>query len=296
MREDSPCWYYGSTFDAEETILRHGNSGAGKVPNRLTNYLGVKIPAEIHPAYLNGRLGELEGPPIPGNWHADIAEWASVLRAVELSGPTFRMVELGCGWGCWMNNSGAAARQSGKTVDLIGIEADDGHFALANRILQENGFGPREFQLFRGIAAAKSGTALFPVRGADTNWGLEPIFDNNRIEIELAKSNGQFDVLPLIGIDELSRERGRIDLLHIDIQGGEADFVEGSLDALQRSVSTMLIGTHSRQIEGKLFKMLFAEGWKLETEKAALLELNNSGPYVRMDGVQFWRNTSLLPL
>jgi hypothetical protein len=40
----------------------------------------------------------VEGIPIPANWHADIAEWAAALRAVELAEETFTVVELGCGW------------------------------------------------------------------------------------------------------------------------------------------------------------------------------------------------------
>ena len=62
---------------------------------------------------LDGRAGEVEDMPIPANWHADIAEWAAALRAVELARGTFSMAELGCGWGCWMNNTGVAARAAG---------------------------------------------------------------------------------------------------------------------------------------------------------------------------------------
>jgi hypothetical protein len=36
--------------------------------------------------------------PIPANWHADIAEWAAALRAVDLARGSFTMAELGCGW------------------------------------------------------------------------------------------------------------------------------------------------------------------------------------------------------
>ena len=71
--------------------------------------------------------GVVEPVPIPANWHADIAERAAALRAVEQAHGTFKVVELGCGWGCWLNNTGVAARTLGLAVTLIGVEGDEGH-------------------------------------------------------------------------------------------------------------------------------------------------------------------------
>ena len=50
-----------------------------------------------------------------------------------------------CGWGCWMNNSGVAARRTGRTVDLIGIEGDEGHLKFARDALARNGYATRLF-------------------------------------------------------------------------------------------------------------------------------------------------------
>lgn len=58
--------------------------------------------------------------------------------------------------------------------------------------------------------------------------------------------------LPQIPLRELATRLDRIDLLHIDIQGGELDLVAQSLETISRSVAYMLIGTHSRTIEGEL--------------------------------------------
>jgi hypothetical protein len=35
------------------------------------------------------------------------------------------MIELGCGWGCWMNNAGVAARSTDRRVHVIGVEGDE---------------------------------------------------------------------------------------------------------------------------------------------------------------------------
>jgi hypothetical protein len=294
MRVESPCWYYGSTFDAEDTIRRHAYPVPAQA-DRLINFLGVKIAAEIYPDYIQGRLGEVEGVPIPGNWHADIAEWSAAMRAVELSGATFRMIELGCGWGCWLNNCGTAAKRMGKSVELIGIEGDAGHLAFAERALSDNGFVRPEYQLVGGIAAASSGYALFPSAGqSGQHWGLEPLFLKDSAERDAALASGRYDELPMLGLGDLTATVDRIDLLHIDIQGGEADLIDESIDTLDAKFATILIGTHSREIEGRLMTTLMGRGWKLEMEKPAMLALDQDGPRVTMDGVQFWRNPRLI--
>jgi len=132
------------------------------MPKYLTNFLGVLIDPKFFLSILDGRAGQVEPVPIPANWHADIAEWAAALRAVDLAPGGFTMIELGCGWGCWMNNTGAAARRMGRAVQLIGIEGDMGHIGFAREACEANGFLPSQVTLHHGIAAAETGTALFP--------------------------------------------------------------------------------------------------------------------------------------
>jgi hypothetical protein len=128
----------------------------------LVNFLDVVIDPRFLPEVLKGMDGKLDGIPIPANWHADIAEWGAVLRAVDLARDRFTVMELGCGWGCWLNNAGAAARRAGLKVTLIGVEGDEGHIGFAKEACATNGFAPEQLHLHRGIAAGQSGFALFP--------------------------------------------------------------------------------------------------------------------------------------
>ena len=218
------------------------------------------------------------------------------LRAVELAQDRFTMIELGCGWGCWMNNTGVAARRRGLAVTLIGIEGDPGHSVYANEATAANGFDPADVTLHHGIAAAHSGRALFPRQALGVaDWGLEPIFDATPEQIDEAVQSGACDALPMLSLAELIGERRRIDLLHVDIQGGEAALIAGTLELLTERVAVLLIGTHSRQIEGELFERLLKAGWVLEIERPAILSVNAAGPTVTVDGVQGWRNPALLP-
>jgi FkbM family methyltransferase len=287
---------YLSAFDAEATILRHENHARGPSPDHLTNYLGVRVSPRFFPGILEARGGQVEGVPIPSNWHADLAEWAAVLRAVELSDDSFVMAELGCGWGCWMNNAGTAAKRLGKAIHVVGIEADASHIAFAEEACRTNGFLPSEVTLHHGVAAASDGIALFPrqqVAGVD--WGLEPILDAGDEERAQALATSAWDEVPMVSLDRIVGGRDHLDLLHIDIQGGEHDLIHDCLPFLGERVAYLVIGTHSRPIEGRLMSDLLAAGWRLEIERPAVLALDGVAPLVVIDGVQAWRNPALLP-
>jgi hypothetical protein len=293
---DSPFFHYNAVFGAEEIIRRHAAPGLVPRPGYITNFLGVLVDPKFLPSVLEPFAGTVEPLPIPANWHADIAEWAAALRAVDLAKRSFTVIELGCGWGCWLNNTGVAARRAGLDVHLVGIEGDHGHLRFAEEATVINGFSPSQCVLHHGIAAAQPGTALFPRQEeAGSTWGLEPIFGATEEQREEAVRSGKFDVLPMVALSEVARPLPRVDLLHVDIQGGEADLVAGCLDLLREKVAYLLIGTHSRQIEGRLFDMLLGQGWRLEIERPAILNLHGPSPVVVVDGVQGWRNPALLP-
>lgn len=291
----SRFFHYNTCFDPLAVMRHHAATNLLPRAGFLTNYLGVVIDPKFFPQLLLDRAGEVEAIPIPANWHADIAEWGAVLRAVDLATDRFTMIELGCGWGCWMNNAGVAARRAGLKTHLIGVEGDEGHIGFARESTAANAFLPEQVTLHRGIAAAEAGTALFPRQEqAGIAWGLEPIFGVNDALRDEAVASGKYDALPMVPLADLAAQHERIDLLHIDIQGGEANLIAGCLPTLCNLVAYIVIGTHSREIEGTLFGILLAAGWRLEIERPAILSLD-AAPIVVIDGVQGWRNPALLP-
>lgn len=290
----SPFLHYHSPLCLEGIIERHALRGAAPRDGYLVNFLGVAIDPKIAPEVLEGRRGEVEGLPIPANWHADVAEWGAALRAVDLARGSFTVIELGCGWGCWLNNTGVAARRAGLAAHLIGVEGDEGHLGFARDAFAANGFSPDAYELHRGIAAVERGIALFPRQDkAGLHWGLEPVFGASEEHRRQAVQSGKYDALSMIPVGDLSEQHHRVDLLHIDIQGGEAALVAGALGTLNAKIAYLVIGTHSRQIEGQLLETLLSAGWELEVERPALLTINNAVPTVWVDGVQGWRNPRL---
>jgi FkbM family methyltransferase len=291
----SPFFHYNASFDPIEVIRRHAASGLQARQGYVTNFLGVVIDPKIYPSSLSGLAGQIDKIPIPRNWHADIAEWGAALRAVDLACDTFTVIELGCGWGCWMNSTGVAAKRKGLNVHLIGVEGDRGHLAFARETCESNGFHGSAVTLIHGIAAGQAGTALFPRQDVPgTEWGSQPIFNAGVAERLKAVKSGKYDELPMVSLAEIVAPHSRIDLLHIDIQGGEADLISTCLPTIAEKVAYLVIGTHSRQIEGRLFETLLQAGWQLEIERPALLRLGMA-PIVHIDGVQGWRNPKLLP-
>ncbi len=84
-----PLWQWTSTFDAIHTLLAHEDKNRAPVAGHRVNYLGVAVNVQRFLPSLN-LPNDVEPPPLPGNWHADIAEFAAVLRAVEHAGPHLR--------------------------------------------------------------------------------------------------------------------------------------------------------------------------------------------------------------
>lgn len=291
----NPFWHFQSNFDAL-AVMRSYAERANPLPTigHVTNFLGVKVDPAVFPAYLAGRVGTVEPMPEPNNWHADIAEWAAALRAVDLAAGTFRVVELGCGWGCWLANTGMAARLRGLAVELIGVEGDIEHVRMAHQTMAANGFQPSEYRIEHAIAASRPGNALFPiVPDPGTEWGSEPVFNATPQQVEAARRTGQYQLLEIIPVDVVGRG-SRVDLLHVDIQGGESALLRDSVERLTDTVAYVVVGTHSRPIEGQVIDTMEQAGWQLEIERPCIFTLDDTGSRtITVDGVQGWRNPRL---
>jgi len=145
-----------------------------------------------------------------------------------------------------------------------------------------------------GIAGPKAGVALFPCQEkAGVEWGLKPIIGATREQLLSTVASGDYHELPIIALEELAEPLDRIDLLHVDIQGGEAGLITSCMEILCEKVAYLVVGTHSRQIEGLILEAMLENDWVLEIERPAILDLDIGGPRVTVDGVQGWRNPNL---
>ena len=289
----NPFWHYCASFDALGLIKKYELKHLVQSPDHLTNFLGVKIKPEFFPT-LSLLPNSIDSTPNPNNFHADVAEWGSCLRSVDLANNQFSMLELGCGWGCWMNNLGVTAKISGKKIKLYGIEADEGHLTFAKSAFKDNNIAESEYQLFPGIAGKKSSIALFPKLDSGIDWGGEARFNLSEVEAATAIASGKYIQIPVVDIVDIFKDKPPLDIIHVDIQGAELDLLTEIFDFLNTKAKSVFIGTHSKQIEGGLYNLFLSNGnWKLEMERPNIHIISEGKPVNVCDGVQYWRNIAL---
>ena len=240
--------------------------------------------------------------PVPDDGlHAEALEYIAVCDSVLRAKGTYCAVELGSAWGPWISLGGVVARNHGiKRIDLVGVEAHPERFSLLKQQLSANDLRPDTIQntteidrircrLIQGAASSEHKTLWFPkvdikdmgAAASDTNTSS----DYRGLTAENFPVEG-FTLKEIIG--DLT-----VDLLHIDIQGAEFDVVNSGITTLNSQVKSMLIGTHSRVIEGKLIETLYKHGWYLHREKPCRVEWRNLPASLeamtQVDGCQYWR-------
>ncbi len=208
------------------------------------------------------------------------------------------MAELGCGWGCWMNNTGVAARTAGLDVHLIGVEGDEGHFAFAREACATTGSRRTQVTLSpRHRGGALGDGALSTPGAAGEQWGLEPVFGATEDERAVAVASGEFDELPTISLRRLTRRarearpaaRG-----HPGRRGRPGRVVpSGARRGAWPTSSSVRTHARSRDV---CSRSLLGGNWRLEIERPAIVALGAAGPTTTVDGVHGWRNLSLVPV
>ncbi len=248
-------------------------------------------------------VGTVIAPPFLGDFHGDAVEWIGLLKSVRSAKNKFVAMELGAGWGPWIVAGAVAARNRGiKDTFLLAVEADSGHFEFLQQHFKDNGLNPKEHRLLQAAVGERAGRARWPRVDSRNDWGSRPIPLNARrtggkISDYLGRQFSEFVEVEILSIRDLLKEQRRWDFVHIDVQGEEAAICQAGLPLLTERVHWMVIGTHSRTIEGSLLSMLRADGWILEHEQAVLFDPTSRAStqegMILRDGVQVWRNPRL---
>jgi FkbM family methyltransferase len=168
---------------------------------------------------------------------------------------------------------------------------------------RDNGLDPAEHCLVQAAVGLERARARWPkIADAANDWGSRPArVDASGTNDQDASYLGallddyiEVDVVP--GPEILEREE-RWDLVHIDVQGWERLICESASAQLNSRVAHLIVGTHSRKLDGDLIDLFHREGWVLEHEKPSrftfvpgvkVLEGMNEA-----DGTQVWRNPRL---
>jgi FkbM family methyltransferase len=265
-------------------------------PGFVTDFLGTKIRASSLWKEARKLDGQICGVPVPGDFHAEAIEWIGVLKAACSARGQYVAMELGAGFGTWSVAGGLAARHQGITdIRLVAVEADPNHCANMRLHFGDNEFDPGRHRLFEAAVGVTAGQARWPVMSSSTEeWGLRPMQDNVDYTGRVFRATRLVNVTP---IGSLLALEPRWDLVHFDVQGSEFDLCRACIDDLNTRVHWIIVGTHSRKIEGDLLALMFKSGWLLEHEKPSKFIFRTDAPTLEamttLDGTQVWRNPRL---
>lgn len=287
-----PDQIYSGYKPEELSIIReHFCLSPAPLQGFIVDRLGVKTRASSLWDQVQYLAGTVIPPPIPNDFHAEAIEWIGLLKCVRSARGRFVAMELGAGWGPWVVAGATAVRNIGiRNISLLAVEGDPGHFEFINQHFLDNGLNPGEHLLLQAAVGAKAGRARWPRVEPRNSYGTRPIADDG------ASIPGTLDV-EILAFADLLRTQPRWDLVHVDVQGSEAIICAAALDELKARAHWLIIGTHSRLIEGQLIYMLMKTGWVLENEKPVIFGFQPNAPNMesltRIDGTQVWRNPRL---
>lgn len=277
---------------ADERLIRSFPRYTGPgTPGFVTNFVGMKTRIAYY-HHMNAHDGQVLDYPIPGDVHYSGLEWAGTLRAVRDAGDELVVCELGAGMGPWLVSATLAGQARGLTrFHLVGVEGSWHHYEYMLTHFRDNGLDPADHTLLHGIVGTTDGTAEFPVLDdPQGDWGAMAVTVPGTAPGHVTKT----ETLRVYTLATLLEPFRIVDLIHIDIQGHEADVVAASREVLRQKVKRVVIGTHSRTIEQQLFDELGAAGWRLEAEEPTIVRQFDGAPYLFIDGCQVWRNPALV--
>lgn len=289
---------YSGYAPSEVAVFRQFPAYSGQgTKNFVTNFLGVKTRCAFQ-APLIPFDGLVEGFPEPvGSTQGETAEWIGTLRAVLEAKSSFRMLELGAGYGPWMAITYAASVQRGiADIKVYGVEGDANHVTFMRANMVDNRIDDDHFVVFHAAVGATDGSTYWAVETDSSEvYGARPIAESG--DDYLGNKGREVLSIKLIGINVLLENEQYWDLVHIDIQGHEIEVCRAGIAQMCRRVRRVVVGTHSRAIDGAIFDLFYSNGWILENEKPTIYKWNEAFPTLEamttVDGVQVWRNPNL---
>lgn len=265
----------------------------GPLPGFVTSFLGSRVRTRFLPP----EHGVLDGQKLPARVPADFLseaiEWIGLLRSVRDARERYRMMEVGAGFGPWCTAAAVAAqRHAIEDIRITAVEADPLRFQTLELTVADNGFLDRA-TLHKAAAGKTSGIGAWPPSSDPNDAGLRLLSSESAPDYR-GRVYAATQEVKIIGFAELLSEHEAWDLVHIDVQGHEFEICSAAIDKMTRCVRHVVIGTHSRKLDGDIFDLFWRAGWALENEKPSRIDFRPGLPTLEImtthDGTQVWRN------
>lgn len=246
--------------------------------------------------------------PVPDDgFHAETIEYFSLVDAFQrsINKNEFIVVELGAGWGPWITTGGVIAKNNKiPKIILVAVEGNTKRYSLLKHHLSNNAFDPIDITgdfkfleynqvscVFQGVVWTHDGDVFFP-QDEITDMGSSASADKS--DTDYRGNNTKAISTPCLTLSSLCNRLNYVSFLHIDIQGSEYQILNHSIEWLNQKVSTMMVATHSRVIEGKLIELMLKNNWTLFREKPCRVDWQrtkgNLEGWTTKDGSQYWIN------
>lgn len=287
----------GYASDDIDLLRKISDSSAPAQPGFIVDFVGSKTRTASTWSAVHRLDGQkLPIPIVSDDFHGETIEWVGLAKAILSAKKTFVMVELGAGLGVWSAAGGVAARRLGFDVSTYGVEGDQLLADLMSQHYRDNGFEP-EGHAIRAAIGAENGIARWP-RTHDTagsaTYNYRPVMGEQDDYMGRAFA---YEEVPVIALRDLLTKHERWDLIHMDIQGHETEVCRSAIDDMNKRVHWVVVGTHSRKIDGDIIELMWSNGWILENEKPAKFQFSGTAASMEamtfIDGTQVWRNSRL---
>jgi|SRR5579883_279996 len=229
-------------------------------------------------------------PPCTGDGYFDLI---AVFEAIDRACGQFVMMELGAGYGYWLSQGAAGARQRGLPTQLIGVEAEPDHFRMMVQHLRNNGIPAAQHRLLHAAVAPTDGEVYFATGQPHTWWG-QMIVSGRRHRTPGIKRE-KIVRIPAISLNTLLKDLAHVNVLHMDVQGVELAVLSSGFAQVTSKVMTAIVGTHSAEIEAGLRSLFGGAGWRPVYDFAR--DRVNATPFGDVpfeDRLQVWENPRLL--
>jgi FkbM family methyltransferase len=272
----------------------------------VTDFTGCVISPEHYPS-IEPLCGKILGLPVPtdGMLHHAL-EYLGLGLAIKLaeeidpSRDSFHMAELGAGNGIWSARTARCCLAAGfKRIHLVCVEADNGKFHTIEEHLKLNGLWDHpsiQVHLENAPVTSDGRNIFFPKQRSSTDYGLA-MTDTNK-ETDYRGHSTETEERRSVSLVSMLEEHTVWDLLNIDIQGAELDLITSCSKLIREKVRVLVVGTHSRHIEGCLIEALYPQGLYLHSEKPCVFRyIGNEDNLVGRtseDGEQVWVNPHLV--
>jgi FkbM family methyltransferase len=283
-------------------------------PGWLVNWLGARNRTSMQSDARSYAMPTFQRASTP-ELSDELFEWLDVLESVAEAGASFTMVELGAGFGRWLVNAVVALRRldSDRPFRLVAVEAEPTHFKWIRRNLLDNAIDPSEHRLIHAAVAARDGWVKFQ-RGDASGWYGQAIeredpaaklagpgsrlirWSRNTAANRLAVAPGARKVrrTRAVSLATVLAPLDHVDLIHVDVQGAEAEVLEAGAAELAQKVRRVHVGTHDADNEARLRTLFATLGWTCRFDYPGKGQsLTPWGPVAFQDGVQSWDNPVL---